>query len=438
MVKNIYKKFFVVVLFLLTAYNSNVYSQDLDKTNKDDPFVDRFDKRLDILQIEEDKNKEAIRHLLEDLQDLNGPNDNPKKENYTNPIELNIANTKLTIGGFVQSDFIYDFNVSSMGGSFIPSSIPIKSLLDPKLTFSYLQSRFTLTSQSNTSIGILKTLFEYDLFSDGMSPGFHVRHAWGELGSFGVGQYWSAFMDIDVFPNILDYQGPNAMVFVRQVQLRYTHKIGKNFKIALSIEKPYSDVQQAAEYQNKSLVPDFALHLRYAGTRGHMQLAGILHSVRYQNNSTKINSTGWGLNLTGLYNIGTELNDSIMFQATYGNGIARYFNDISGLNYDGFVNKPNDKIELDLLPVWSIMAFYNHSWSSKFSSALGWGYLNLENNKLQMDNAFNNSHYGVANIIYYPIDPIKVGLEYLYGMLMDKHKDSSTNNRLQLSIMYKF
>ena len=63
---------------------------------------------------------------------------------------------------------------------------------------------------------------------------FRLRHAFGELGNFGAGQTWSAFMDIDVFPNSLEYWGPNGMVFFRNVQARWTPIQGKsNVVVAL-------------------------------------------------------------------------------------------------------------------------------------------------------------------------------------------------------------
>ena len=33
-------------------------------------------------------------------------------------------------------------------------------------------------------------------------------------------------MDIDTFPNAIDYWGPNGMIFVRTPQIRYTYKTG--------------------------------------------------------------------------------------------------------------------------------------------------------------------------------------------------------------------
>ncbi|MCK7517823.1 MAG: hypothetical protein MZV64_08995 [Ignavibacteriales bacterium] len=47
-------------------------------------------------------------------------------------------------------------------------------------------------------------------------------HAYGELGHvLALVNAWSPFMDIDVFPNSVEYWGPNGMAFFRNVQFRY-------------------------------------------------------------------------------------------------------------------------------------------------------------------------------------------------------------------------
>ncbi len=90
--------------------------------------------------------------------------------------------------------------------------------------FGVRQTRFGVKTLTPTALGDLKTIFEFELFGTGVDAGqttFRLRHAYGELGHFGAGQTWSAFMDIDVFPNSLEYWGPNGMVFFRNVQLRW-------------------------------------------------------------------------------------------------------------------------------------------------------------------------------------------------------------------------
>src|SRR5512134_3680811 len=102
------------------------------------------------------------------------------------------------------------------------------------------QSRLGVKGFIPTDVGEVKTIFEFELFGVGVDAGqttFRLRHAWGEVGKFGAGQTWSPCMDPDVFPNSVEYWGPNGMVFFRNVQVRWTPIQGDNtFMVAL--ERP--------------------------------------------------------------------------------------------------------------------------------------------------------------------------------------------------------
>jgi len=55
------------------------------------------------------------------------------------------------------------------------------------------QTRFGVKSGTPTSMGELKTQFEFELFGTGSDAGkttFRLRHAYAELGQFGAGQTW--------------------------------------------------------------------------------------------------------------------------------------------------------------------------------------------------------------------------------------------------------
>lgn len=364
---------------------------------------------------------------------------NLEADRYGGFVVADIFNTKLTVGGFVQGDFMYDFREMGSKYSFIPSTIPVNNRSKGNLAFSPLQTRITIKSQSATGIGELNTLFEFDLFNSNGSPSPHLRHAWGQLGRWGAGQYWSAFMDIDVFPNTLDYQGPNAMVFVRQVQLRYTQPLSKKSSLAFTIEKPGSDVAFASDsgFVTRSLFPDVVAQYRSNFTAAsHIQLAVLLHPVSYDDHLGKHQrNIGWGANLTGTFEVNSRIKDNFVYQLTYGQGIARYFNDISGLGYDAVMKNRGD---VETLPVYAAMGFYDHWWSDQWSTSLGWAYLRADNKAYQPGNAFKYSNYGVINLLFYPSPFVKVGLEYLYGSIGTKDNSTGNTHRLQFSMMYKF
>ena len=81
------------------------------------------------------------------------------------------------------------------------------------------QSRLGVRSSTPTDMGELKTIFEFELFGTGVDSGqttFRLRHAWGEIGAFGAGQYRSPFTDPDAFPNSLEVLGTDGPRLVQK------------------------------------------------------------------------------------------------------------------------------------------------------------------------------------------------------------------------------
>ena len=93
---------------------------------------------------------------------------------------------------------------------------------DGNAYFSVRQTRFGVQSGSETAIGELFTQFEWELFGTGADAGQTTHSSYVmlmvNLVILALVRYWSPFMDIDVFPNSVEYWGPNGMVFFRNVQ----------------------------------------------------------------------------------------------------------------------------------------------------------------------------------------------------------------------------
>ncbi|MGE7777086.1 DcaP family trimeric outer membrane transporter [Chitinophaga sp. NPDC101104] len=344
----------------------------------------------------------------------------------------------LEIGGFVQFDAIHDFHRTSNHDAFQPSSILIPNDHKTSTSYSIRQTRFNFIGTIPIGKNPLKTILEFDLFNPDGSSVPRLRHAWGEYGRFGAGQYWSNFMDIDVFPNTLDYYGPNSMVFTRQVQVRYTQPVGEHTKIAVSLEKPSGNITLPADsgYASLQQLPDAVLSIRHDwGTGNHIKLAGAFHPLTYETPALDRKSApGWGVNLTGAFQLPNK--DNFVYQAAYGEGIANYLNDIGGNGYDAIYHSPEKK--LNTVPALGLMGFYDHWWSDKWSTTAGWAYLTLKPKAYQPPADFNWSHYGVGNLLWYPNGFMKVGIEYLYGYRNNIDGMNADNHRLQLSAMFKF
>src|SRR4029079_1220819 len=153
------------------------------------------------------------------------------------------------------------------------------------------QSRLGVRSSTPTTMGDLKTTFEFELFGTGVDEGqttFRLRHAYGELGAFGAGQYWSPFMDPDVFPNSLEYWGPTGMVFFRNVQVRWMPLKGEN-EVTLAVERPGASgdpgtLANRVELQNikgRYPLPDFSGSYKRSEKWGYVRVAGMLREIKW-------------------------------------------------------------------------------------------------------------------------------------------------------------
>ncbi len=190
---------------------------------------------------------------------------------------------------------------------------------DGNVYFSVRQSRFGVQGFVPTPAGQLKAVFDFDIFGVGVDEGqttMRVRNAYGELGRLLVGQANTPFMDGDVFPNTLEYWGPTGMVFFRNVQIRYAFMQG-NDELFVALERPGASADQGAyagrvelEGVNPQLpLPDLSAHFKKSGDWGHVQLAGMLRSIKWQDqNATNLSDlsggvVGWGLNLSTVLNL---------------------------------------------------------------------------------------------------------------------------------------
>ena len=139
------------------------------------------------------------------------------------------------------------------------------------------QSRFGAKAYFPTDLGELRTTFEFELFGTGVDQGqttFRLRHAYGELGQFGAGQYWSPFMDIDVFPNTIEYWGPTGMVFFRNVQVRWMPIQGDS-RLTIAVERPGASADAGS----------IADRIELQGVRGRFPVPDISAEYRYGGNS---------------------------------------------------------------------------------------------------------------------------------------------------------
>jgi hypothetical protein len=280
-----------------------------------------------------------------------------------------------------------------------------------------------------------------------------LRHAWGQWKQVGAGLTNSQFMDIDVFPNTLEYWGPNGMLFFRNNQV-FWEPIAKadGSHLRVSIEAPGASgdaglLSDRIELQNitpRFPSPDFAGHYRHAGGWGHLQVGGIVRKLAWDDNlpddAFDLNGSTWGWGFTVSSILKATDADTLRLQVTTGAGIQNYFNDAPvDLGAERNAGNTVTPVTGKALPITGLSAYLDHNWSSKYSSAFGYSRVDIDNSDLQAPDAYKAGQYLSINLLHSPVPNVLMGGEFQWADRKNFSDGFSSDDvRLQFSFKYSF
>ena len=401
------------------------------------------------------------------------PAQDPKPQSTTRAKPLNGDDVMaFEIYGFGMADAIYEFGQSNPDWFDVnrPSRLPAfedEFGRDGRFWLSARQSRFGAKATHPSWHGKPFTaVFEFDLFGVGTDAGqttIRPRHMYGQWGEFGAGQTNSVFMDVDVFPNTIEYWGPNGMLFFRNVMVWWqpiNEKDGTRATIA--IERPgasgdggvFADRIELQNVSPRFPAPDISAEYRYGTGWGYLELAGVTGWFAWDDNlpndafDLSGDEFGWGLSLSSNVNLDASKDDVLRLQVIYGEGVANYFNDAPidvGLR-SNFGNTVTP-VTGEALPIFGMSAYLDHRWNSSWTSSIGYSRVDVDNSDLQSIFAFKSGQYASVNVLYNPFSNFLVGPEFLWAhrdnfgddLTGDPFDDFSFDNfRLQFSAKYSF
>jgi hypothetical protein len=257
-------------------------------------------------------------------------------------------------------------------------------------------------------------------------------------------------MDLDVFPNSVEYWGPNGMLFLRNVQVRWMPVQGQS-RITIALERPgasgdegiYAARIDQADVKARFPAPDLSAEFRLGGDWGYVELAGIGRYFKLDdNNPTDAfdfdhDIWGGGGSLSSNIRFGGNV---LRLQGVYGKGIENYFNDapydVGARRNAGNLVSP---VQGEALPIWSGTAFLDLSWTKQWTTSIGFSYLDIDNSDAQAANAFHIGQYALVNLLYSPVPSVLAGIEGLWGQRQNNADGFSVDDfRVQFSFKYSF
>jgi len=418
--------------------------------------IEQLKRELEALRREQAEQRERIEEQERELdtqrartEELPKPEETVTAGDEPGSFKMPGTDTSVKIGGYVKADLIYDIGPEN-GDTFAASAIPAEGSEADRRKGAFRaharQTRINLTTWTPTEIGDVKTFIEGDFFGGGGNEGFsnstsfRIRHAFGEVGPFMAGQYWTLFMPLASYPATVDFFGPAGIPFIRQGQLRFTHEVDDNWTVAVSAEN--SELSGRA-YTSETVgsdggdlrfaidtLPDFIGAIDYAHGGFSAKVSGLARLLETTDARSDSSEFGWGVHASAV--VPTFADDSIQLNFTYGDGVGRYI--INGFGQDAFVEADGS---LETVESWGLVAAYTRHWTDKWRSNFVYGHYEVEDTFFDTDTeSLDTAH---VNLMWSPTDNTNFGLEYIFGHRgFDDGDLDNEAHRVQFGAQYFF
>ena len=368
-------------------------------------------------------------------------------------IVRSIGNSAINIGGRLKIDAIYNSrstggNSGSNGGdvAFLPAAIPLTGNGETnQLSFDARETRLWVKSYSPSDYGEMAGYVEVDFSSassasnEKASNAFipRLRHAYGTLGGFTLGQTYTTFMNVSAFPEINDLNGPVGIMNIRQPLFRYEYHRGRG-KLFVAVENPETTLVTTAGSRiapDDDRLPDMIGKVEFTGDWGNWSLAGMLREIRSDGAVVAgVADSAWGGAVSASGRIRLAGQDNLRFNLAYGNALGRY---LSYNAFDDGIIDSNGRINLNRVSGGYIV--YQHWWTDTLRSNAGVGFGHADYSATLAPGSANKNFYSTnLNLIWSPSLNSSIGLEWLHGFRELEDGREGQLDRLQLTSMYKF
>lgn len=374
----------------------------------------------------------------------------------------NTGNFTFGVGATVHLTGYFDFLGSIDDYTFKPCMIHVPTYTTNHLGLTMSNTEFHIKAKSYLGKHKLIAYVQVNNKAKEWSNNeIRLQQAYISWNNFSVGRTYSFFMDLEAGPMTVDMQGPNAQVGRTHCLVGYTLPINDKWTFAVAAEEPSFNVLNTQQYgvgTDFQPAPDVAMHIKYKGKIGHVQLGGLARCLAYYStiyngvtfesgqgleNVKTFYDPGFGVSLSGKINATSWL--SLSAQITGGTGISAYINDLDDMNINfGLINPTlGQYLKMNAVPSEGGYASAEIRWNEELRSSLIYGFthVNKPTNMILYEN-LKSSQYFAANLFWYYSQYFFIGVEYLHGYktiyAAEGELDHAHANRIDATVTYRF
>ena len=346
---------------------------------------------------------------------------------------------QLRILGSVRYSLLYDnidFPVKkSFNTYYIPTGEDNVKILNFSNSVNQSRFGFEVTRKLETTEVFIRLESDFN----GGSGQYRIRHAYGQVNQFLVGQTWSLFSNVSSLPAMVDGDGLTGSISLRTPQIRYSGTSKKGIRWAAAIEYSTPDLSiqdfDTSGVSTVQVIPDVTGRFVWEGVLGIVQLSGVFNTISKRDVNYNISNTfGLGASLSGTANIPGK--HELLYQIAYGKSISHFFSTFSGTGNDAVFNPESQEFE----SLYSFGGFlsYGLDWIQNVSINLSFGYAQLFTKDYQPDDSYRNSISLALDSFWTITEGARLGLEFAYGQRWNKNGETGQASRISALFYYDF
>ncbi|MDE5811567.1 MAG: hypothetical protein K2H61_04565 [Muribaculaceae bacterium] len=351
------------------------------------------------------------------------------------------AKLAMGIGGAVRMRAWGDFDGSISTNGFVPAMITVPSSPEHRRRIGGTPGGTVLFFKiigRNKTLGDITGYIQADFSGD--HNYFKLKKAYATINDWTIGLANTTFSDGAAQAPTIDGAGQNGKCSRSSMLVRWLHNFNPRWEMAASIELPSDNIAADGTLTKRldDYLPDVATFGQFNfGNGSHIRLSGLLRFMPYRDlvNNTSHTRTGWGVQLSGVWNVIPSF--SLFGEFNTGHGYSSYTADLSIGNYDLVPDKDAPGRLYAPLSM-GLIAGARYDFSSKIYTTMALGKAAYYPSYQADPDDYRYGLYGSLCLFYEPTTRLQAGIEYLRGSRHNFSGQSASANRIDVLFQFSF